>query len=164
MKYDMDWLKDNAGLVIEIGLALFIAGTWIWDKFNKVYKARKSVDDFIETVDNHSKQIEGMNERHKEDYKQINDKIDTLIESINKSHEENRESCNKLRLGMIEQMSSDLTKSCEFYLERQSIEVYELTALINQFNAYENIGGNHGVYELVDKVKLLPIEYRHKEK
>lgn len=158
----MEFLKDNAGLVIEICVALFIIGTWIWDKFNKAYKLRKSNDDFHEKVECNTKQISEMDIRHKEDYAKLDGKLDTIIDTMKEYQDETKEHNDKLRRATIEQMSSDITSLCECYLERKSIESYELTALVNQFTVYEEIGGNHGVHELVEKVKLLPVEHKHK--
>jgi translation elongation factor EF-G len=158
----MEWLKNNSGLVIEILVALFIVGSWIWDKFNKAYKLRKSNEDFHGTVENHTKQIVEMDIRHKEDYQKLDNKLDTIIYTMKEYQEETKDYNEKLRRAMIEQMSSDITSLCECYLERKSVESYELTALINQYTVYEEIGGNHGVHELVEKVRLLPVEHKHK--
>jgi hypothetical protein len=162
VKNVMEILKENAGIAIEIGVALFIIGTWIWDNFNKAYRLRKSSDDFHEVVNGHTKQIIDMDERHKLDYQKLDTKLDTIFDSIKEYQDESKAHNDKLRRATIEQMSSDITSLCECYLERKSIESYELTALVNQFTVYEEIGGNHGVHELVEKVRQLPVEHKHK--
>jgi hypothetical protein len=86
----MEWLKNNAGLLIEILLALFIISNWIWTNFNKAYKLKKSSEDFHETVKNHTKQIAEMDIRHGEDYKEISNKIDGLTNKLDHFIEETK--------------------------------------------------------------------------
>jgi hypothetical protein len=59
----MEWLYDNAGLVIVIGLGLINIVGWIFSNFNKVYKIKKNNEEFHETVDEHSKIIESMSSK-----------------------------------------------------------------------------------------------------
>lgn len=78
----MEWLEDNLGLIIGVGLTLGNIIKWVWVHFNKAYKLKKDSDDFHETVGNHTKQIVDMDARHKEDYKQIDNKIDVLTSTL----------------------------------------------------------------------------------
>lgn len=149
-------------LIIAILKVIYEFIKWLSGVIKYGYKKKKCLDKKDETLENHTKQIAEMDIRHKEDYAKLNEKLDKIIESIDTYQEENKQTNDKIRRATIEQMSSDITNLCEKYLERKSIESYELTALINQFTVYEEIGGNHGVYELVDKVKLLPVEHKHK--
>jgi hypothetical protein len=79
---EMEWLTQNAGLVIEILLALFIVAGWIWDKFNKGYKIKRSNEVFHETVESHTKQIADMDVRHKEDYSKVDNKLDAISSTL----------------------------------------------------------------------------------
>jgi hypothetical protein len=86
----MEWLKDNAGLLIEIFFALFIIGNWIWDKFNKAYKIKKTSDNFHDTVNGHTKQIADMDKRHKEDYEKLDVKLDNISSTLSDFIEETK--------------------------------------------------------------------------
>lgn len=59
----MEWLYNNAGLVIVIALGLINVFGWIITNFNKVYKVKKANEEFHETVDEHSKIIEIMSSK-----------------------------------------------------------------------------------------------------
>jgi hypothetical protein len=59
----MEWLYNNAGLVIVIVLGLINIAGWIITNFNKAYKIKKNNEEFHETVDEHSKIIEVMSSK-----------------------------------------------------------------------------------------------------
>lgn len=149
-------------LIITILKIMYEFLKWLGNVIKYGYKKKKCLDKKDETLENHTKQIAEMDTRHKNDYAKLDGKLDKIIESIDRYQEENKQTNDKIRRATIEQMSNDITNLCEKYLERKSVESYELTALVNQFTVYEEIGGNHGVHELIEKVKMLPVEHKHK--
>jgi vacuolar-type H+-ATPase subunit I/STV1 len=78
----MEWLNQNAALVIGIILALINIGGWVWTKFNQAYKIKRDYENFHDVVNNHSKQISDMDTRHKEDYTKLDEKLDTISTTL----------------------------------------------------------------------------------
>ena len=143
----MEWLNQNAGLVIGIVLALINIIGWLWSNFNKAYKLKRDNEIFHEQVECHSKQISEMDTRHKEDYKQINGKIDSLTESMSQQvNQQQKVNCAILRDRIIQSYKYYKTNG-----EKMSALDYE--NLDELFIEYFSNKGNHLVSKIYKDFK-----------
>lgn len=132
----MEWLNQNAGLVIGIVLALINVGGWFWTNFNKAYKIKRANEDFHETVDSHSIEINELKTSNKD----LLDKFDALFE-ITKI-----------------QIRYSIVSACNDALERKEIDQYQLQAIEDMYTVYtEILHANSYVTTIVHKVRKLPL-------
>lgn len=109
---------------------------WILEKLNLFHKKKSNEEELLKAIKVHGEQI---------------NKICTQLNKFDKILEGDKEVTKR----MLRQI---ITKSCEEYLKRGSIETYELQALEDLFYAYETVlRGNSFVHMLIKKVRILPV-------
>jgi hypothetical protein len=135
----MEWLQNNAGLVIEIGLTLFIIGSWIWDKFNKAYKIKKGRDEFYEKV-----------ERHEKELKEVNASLEKVFIILKEQDEQSK----KNNCAILRNMIIDKYKQCkEIHDTTGCISALDYENLKEMFDRYFVSGGNHLISKIYDDFK-----------
>jgi DNA-binding transcriptional regulator of glucitol operon len=143
----MEWLNQNAALVIGIILALINIGGWVWTKFNQAYKIKRSDEIFHNTVENHTKQISDMDIRHKEDYFKLDGKLDNLTDALNGFIDISKRSTQVILRDKIYSIYKDTLKK-GYILEKDS---RNLSDMIKSYK--ENNGNSYVCDEIEPRMK-----------
>ena len=132
----MNWLKDNAGLIIEIFVALIFIGGWIWNYFNKAYKLKRSNEGFHELVQSHETEIK----KHRKELEDVNATIEKMFVILKEQDEQSK----KTDCAILRNMIIDKYKMCkEIYDETGYISALDYENLNEMFSRYFASGGNH---------------------
>jgi uncharacterized FlgJ-related protein len=131
----IEWLNQNAGLAIGIVLALINIVGWVWTNFNKAYKARRTVDGYVEKIDNHTKRIDEMDIRHQEDYLKLDSKLDGLSNVLNNYIDMSKRSNQAILRDKIYSIYKDMLKK-GYILEKDSRNIHDM------IDSYKEFGGN----------------------
>lgn len=132
LAYILTFLSAFAGVILTIEKLI----KWILNKLNWYHKRKNNEEELVEIIKNHTNQICEINDQLKQ--------FGVILEN-------NNEITKRM-------LRHTVTKSCEEYLKRGSIETYELQALEDLFHVYEKIlNGNSFVHTLMKKIRKLQV-------
>lgn len=128
--------------------------TVVFIVFSAVYKGILQVLEMLNLF--HRKKKKGEEEIC--NIKSIMDDLVSMKDVINEIADTNRKTIESLKLST----RHAIVRSCEEYLEKGSIEHYELMALNDLYQSYkDNLNGNSYATDMIDKVKALDVHNKH---